>query len=168
MPIPSHALNDRGLRASQADILKNYFFSRSGTRIAEAKTMWNTMTVTIEPSVADADTDDDDGDEDENRIDPLVTYIRHLWVTGHGVTKERELAAKIRGEITNDTRTIGFLTDASGRAPNYMALLSSQHPKWIPYKGTTRETPNNVGVGTVWAVSASVVTAAFLVTVCVW
>jgi hypothetical protein len=31
-----------------------------------------------------------------------------------------------------------------------------------------RETPNNVGVGTVWAVSASVVTAAFLVTVCVW
>jgi hypothetical protein len=132
-------LNDRGLRASQADILKNYFFSRSGPRIAEAKTMWNTMTVTIEPSVTDADTDDDDGDEDENRIDPLVTYIRHLWVTGHGVTKERELAAKIRGEITNDTRTIGFLTDASGRAPNYMALLSSQHPKWITYKSTTRQ-----------------------------
>jgi hypothetical protein len=132
-------LNDRGLRASQADILKNYFFSRSGARIAEAKTMWNTMTVTIEPSVTDPDTEDDDGDEEENRIDPLVTYIRHLWVTGHGVTKERELAAKIRGEITNDTRTIGFLADASGCASNYVALSTSQHPKWTSYKPTTRQ-----------------------------
>jgi hypothetical protein len=132
-------LNDRGLRASQADILKNYFFSRSGSRIDEAKTMWNMMAVTIEPSVTEIDADGDDGDEEENRIDPLVTYIRHLWVTGHGATKERELAAKIRAEITNDTRTIAFLNQASGRSPNYMALSNSHHPKWATYRSTTRQ-----------------------------
>lgn len=130
-------LNDRGLRASQADILKNYFFSRSANRINEAKTMWNTMAVTIEPSAADST--DDDGDEDENRNDPLVTYIRHLWVTTHGVTKERELAAQIRGEVTNDTRAIAFLADASSNATSYMALSSSQHAIWAGYKSTTRQ-----------------------------
>ena len=41
-------LNDRGLRASQADILKNYFFSKAGSRLPEAQMMWNAITTATE------------------------------------------------------------------------------------------------------------------------
>lgn len=130
-------LNDRGLRASQADILKNYFFSKSGARLGEAQMMWNTITTTIEPLTSDKY--DDDDDDDVNRSDFLVTYIRHLWVTTHGQTKARELAAQIKGEVSNETRTMDFLSDGSEAVQHYVALWSSKHPKWATYKTTTRQ-----------------------------
>ena len=41
-------LNDRGLRASQADILKNYFLSRASQRVHDAWGLWNLITSAIE------------------------------------------------------------------------------------------------------------------------
>ena len=41
-------LNDRGLRASQADILKNYLFSKSGSRLPEAQMMWTAISTAVE------------------------------------------------------------------------------------------------------------------------
>ena len=58
-------LNDRGLKASQADILKNFFFSRSGRRFKDAQVLWNTITSTIESS---SDTDRE-YDEEEDRVE---------------------------------------------------------------------------------------------------
>lgn len=118
-------LNDRGLRASQADILKNYFFSKSGTRLAEAQAMWNTISAAVEAL---------GGDEN----DRLVTYLRHFWVTTHGPTKDRELAAQIKDEITGETKTLQFLSDASAAVQDYVALWLSRHPKWASYPVSTR------------------------------
>lgn len=135
-------LNDRGLRASQADILKNYFFSKVANRLSEAKSMWTTMTAIIELPVGQTEEDDDDDDDyPSNRGDPLVTYIRHSWITTHGPTKERELAEKIRFEVTNDTRSMQFLAECSSAASDYVALSSPRHPKWAAYKSSTR---NNI------------------------
>jgi hypothetical protein len=119
-------LNDRGLRASQADILKNYFFSKSGVRLGEAQMMWNSITTAIETL----------GDDENER---LVTYLRHYWVTTHGPTKDRELAAKIKDEITGETKTLQFLRDASLAVQDYIALWSSRHLKWVGYSSSTRQ-----------------------------
>lgn len=128
-------LNDRGLRASQADILKNYFFSQAGKRLDEAKTMWTSMAAKIEVPVTD---DIDDETDDENRNDPVVTYIRHSWITTHGPTKVRELAAEIRREVTNDTRSLAFLSECSKAAGDYMALSNSKDAKWADYSPAAR------------------------------
>lgn len=119
-------LNDRGLKASQADILKNYFFSRSPTRLVEAENMWNSITTHIESL----------GDEDNEE---LITYIRHLWITKQGATKERELAAKIKLETTSETRTIDFLALGSAHVQDYLALSNPKHTKWLDYKPSVKK-----------------------------
>lgn len=124
-------LNDRGLRASQADILKNYFFSKSGNRLAEAQMMWNAITSAVEAL-----------GEDEN--ERLVTYLRHYWITTHGPTKDRELAAQIKEEITGETKTLAFLRDASAAVQDYIALWSSKHPKWASYSASTRQSVETI------------------------
>lgn len=119
-------LNDRGLKASQADILKNYFFSKSSKRLSEAQVMWNIIAGNIESI----------GDEEN---ETLVTYIRHLWITTHGPTKERELAAKIKLEVTGETKTMQFLSDGSRYVSDYLALSNPKHQKWSAYKPSVRK-----------------------------
>lgn len=113
-------LNDRGLKASQADILKNYMFSKTPTRLPEALTLWSTTAATLEGL---------GGDENAS----LLTYLRHLWITMKGGTKERELAAAIRSDVTSERRTIEFLTEAAAAVADYLALSSSKHSKWEAY-----------------------------------
>lgn len=119
-------LNDRGLRASQADILKNYFFSRATDRLKEAWAMWNAITGAIETL-----------DEDDN--ERLVTFVRHLWITTHGPTKARELAAEIKAEVTSEAKTMAFVADAAAGVQDYIALWSPRHPKWVSYKPSVRQ-----------------------------
>lgn len=119
-------LNDRGLKASQADILKNYFYSRASTRLSEAISAWNAVAGAVEVL---------GGDENER----LVTYIRHLWITTDGPTKERELAASIRAKVTSFNRSLTFLNDASARVQDYVALSNPQHQKWAGYKTSVKQ-----------------------------
>ena len=119
-------MNDRGLRASQADILKNFLFMKSGTRIAEAQTKWNSIVTTIETI---------GGDPNER----LVTYLRHFWILTYGPTKGSELASRIKKEITGPTKAMTFLTTASSAVRDYVALWSSKDPIWADHKPGTRQ-----------------------------
>jgi hypothetical protein len=119
-------LNDRGLKASQADILKNYLYSRANTQLSQAISAWNAVAGAVEVI---------GGDENER----LVTYIRHLWITSHGPTRERELAASIRSKITSANRSLTFLHEASARVQDYVALSNPQHQKWSGYKPSVKQ-----------------------------
>src|SRR5262249_36224946 len=55
-------LNDRGLRTSQADLIKNYLFGRAGERIEEVQSRWSYMRGALEAS-----------DED----DITINFLRH-------------------------------------------------------------------------------------------
>jgi hypothetical protein len=114
--------NDRGLRASQADILKNYFFSKAQNRLDEESTRWSSITGAIE-SIGDDEL--------------LVLYIRHYWVTLHGPTKERELADAIRDRIKGHQGTMDFLRQLDEGAADYVALFNPDHSKWNKYKGSS-------------------------------
>jgi len=124
-------LNDRGLKASQADILKNFLFSKSGNRTAEAHAKWNSIVSAIEALPDDVN-------------QRLVTYIRHFWVLTHGPTKERELAGQIKKEITGETKALRFLADASAAVNDYVALWTSQHPAWAAHKPSTRRSIDTI------------------------
>lgn len=109
-------LNDRGLRASQADILKNYLFGKAQDRISEVAPKWAAMTSIIESIDAD---------------DLLLTYLRHYWISYNGPTIEKELAEKIREKIAGRQQAIDMATTLANDAIDYSALFTPlEHGGW--------------------------------------
>lgn len=102
-------LNDRGLRASQTDILKNFFFGKAANRLAEVQHKWSSMAATIETV----------GDEDL-----LITYLRHHWTLTHGYTAERELAALVKNEVTGRKQAIDIISSLDELSSDYAGLQS--------------------------------------------
>lgn len=108
-------LNDRGLELSQADLLKNYLYGRAGDRIAEAQKNWTTMSGAL-------DTVDEKGIE--------LTYLRHLWISLRGPTRDRDLYARIRDTVKSKQRAIELSDDLAQGAMMYVAMLNPKHSHW--------------------------------------
>ena len=109
-------LNDRGLRASQTDILKNALFSLAKDRLHEVQLRWSSMTGVIE-SVGDDDM--------------LLTYIRHYWIMRNGPTQERDLALRVKQQVTTKQQAVDFVFALDDLAADYTALVAPlEHPGW--------------------------------------
>lgn len=115
-------LNDRGLRTSQADLLKNFLFQQSENRIDEAQAKWSTMRGTIEAL-------DDD---------LTLTYLRHLTIARYGYTREREVLERIRENVTSKVQAISFLDGIAESATDYVALMTPDHATWNKYAPSIR------------------------------
>jgi hypothetical protein len=117
-------LNDRGLKASQADLLKNHLLSFCGNRIKEGQQKWAQMLGVLESL----------GEEDIT-----VTYLHHLLITKTGPTKQREVFDKVKQTVNSQGRALEFLSELAESANDYAALLNSDHKKWNEYGTSTRK-----------------------------
>ena len=117
-------LNDRGLKISQADLLKNHLLSYSGDRIREAQQKWAQMVGVLESLGQD---------------DITVTYLHHLLITKYGPTKEREVFDKFKQVVNSQNRSVEFLDELAEGANDYAALFNSDHKKWNEYGTTTKK-----------------------------
>ena len=102
-------LNDRGLRASQIDILKSALFGKAQDRQNEVRLKWSSMVSTIETV----------GDEDL-----IITYIRHYWTLSNGYTPEKELAKLVKNEVLGRQQAVTLITNLDETAPDYVALFN--------------------------------------------
>jgi Protein of unknown function DUF262/Protein of unknown function (DUF1524) len=116
-------LNDRGLKASQADLLKNYLFSHANDRMDEAQQRWAKMLGTLESL----------GDEEI-----VMDYLRHSTICQHGPTKEKEVFEKIRGAVNSNAKALDFLGSLETGAGMYSALFNADHPFWNAHGTTAR------------------------------
>ena len=116
-------LNDRGLRASQTDILKNFLFGRAQDRLQEIQMKWSSMVAAIETI----------GDEDL-----LLTYLRHHWTLSHGYTAERELAALVKNDIVGKQQAVTLAISLDELASDYTGLLNPL--EYIGWKTTDKHT----------------------------
>lgn len=118
-------LNDRGLKASQADLIKNYLLRLcKEDRMAEGQTKWAQMTGILESI---------------GRGDITVTYLHHWLITKHGPTKEREVLDKVRHSVNSQTKVLQFLDDVAEGANDYAALFNHGASKWNEYGTSTRK-----------------------------
>jgi hypothetical protein len=112
-------MNDRGLRLSEADLIKNYLCGVAEKRRDEIVQRWNLMIAILESLGRE------DGD--------IVDYIRCLWITTHGQTRSSELFDKIKKEVQTEASAINWVTTLEARANDYAAILTSSHSGWNGY-----------------------------------
>lgn len=117
-------LNDRGLKASQADLLKNHLLSYAGGRMREAQQKWAQMSGILESL---------------SKGDITVTFLHHLLITKYGPTKEREVFDKVQRYVNSQNRSLEFLEELADAANDYAALFNSDHRKWNEYGASTRK-----------------------------
>ncbi|MDQ3132774.1 MAG: DUF262 domain-containing HNH endonuclease family protein, partial [Acidobacteriota bacterium] len=117
-------LNDRGLKTSQIDLVKNYLFGEAGDRLTEAQQKWTKMTGTL-------DSIDDD--------DIAFSYLKHLLSAMYEMTRDREIFERIRSKVKGKGETIRFLDTLAERASDYVAILNPEHSKWNTYDQNIRK-----------------------------
>lgn len=109
-------LNDRGVPASQVDILKSYLFQQSGDKLdTEAHPRWASMVSIIETLGDDA---------------LVLAYVRHFWITRQGPTTDEELAKSFKDNVVGRKQAMETITALEQLAVNYTALLTPlDHPR---------------------------------------
>jgi len=117
-------LNDRGLKASQADLLKNHLLSLCNERINEGQQKWASMIGVLESLEQDEIT---------------VTYLHHMLINKYGPIREREVFDKIKRTVNSQLGALEFLDELSEGASHYAALFNPDHKKWNQYGSLTRK-----------------------------
>lgn len=118
-------LNDRGLDLSVADLLKNYLFRMAEDRVTETLQNWTSMASRLESS----------GAEEKE----LRTFIRHVWSSEYGLTREKDLYDAIRKRVDSKQRAVAFADGLNKAAPIYMALENPSDELWKQYGPQVRE-----------------------------
>ncbi len=111
-------LNDRGLKTTQADLLKNFLLREADDRLQEAQQKWSKMVSTLEALGID---------------DLIMTYLRHVTITQFGPTREKDIFSKIQTKVAGRTQAIIFLEKLADYADGYSALLMPSNTKWNDY-----------------------------------
>lgn len=116
-------LNDRGLELAISDLLKNFLFWMVEDRLPEAQSKWISMLATLEAV------------QDESIV---VEFIRHLWSSKFGSTRERDLYAEIKKKTTSKQAAIDLVKELSESALLYAAILNTDNAFWTRYGPTAK------------------------------
>lgn len=140
-------LNDRGLKTSQADLVKNYLFREADNRLSEAQNKWSQMKGVLESL------------DDE---DIIISYLRHLLLAKYEPTRTREVFERVEKLTAGERGVMAFLDDLANTAADYVAIQSPDHAKWNEYDTSIRSalrTLQTLGVVVVRPLLLSVVQA---------
>lgn len=108
-------LNDRGLRITQADLVKNYLFGRSADRINEVKHRWSQMQGAL-GTIKDEDL--------------TIRFLRHALTLKEGLVREKNVHEAVQN-VTRGPQSVVTLADELARmAATYVAIYNADHEKW--------------------------------------
>ena len=116
-------LNDRGLRTSQSDLVKNYLFGRSDDRIEEVQLRWSLMRGALETI------------EDE---DITIRFLRHSLILIQGFVREHEVYDAVQRLAKAAQPAVTFTGQLEALANSYVAVYNADHEKWNRSDATRR------------------------------
>lgn len=117
-------LNDRGLRTSQSDLVKNYLFGQAGDRLSEVQQRWNFMRGALESM-----------EEEDNTI----TFLRHALIVIHGFVREAQVYEAVQEHAKAPQPVVTFSNQLETLANSYVAIHNAEHEKWNGYSDATRK-----------------------------
>lgn len=116
-------MNDRGLKLSAADLIKNYLYSLLDEKQADQSDQitlrWQSMSAVLESLGRE------DGD--------VVDYLRYFWITTHGQTRSGDLFDNVKSEVNSAATALSWAETLQKRADDYAAILTPTHDAWSTY-----------------------------------
>ncbi|MBI1730199.1 DUF262 domain-containing protein [Candidatus Acetothermia bacterium] len=137
-------LNDRGIKTSQSDLIKNYLFGQAGSRLVEAQSKWSQMRGTLETL-------------EEEEI--TLTFLRQAILSYYGPVRKERLFDTVETQIRGTQRSLSFLDSLESTSIDYIALLNPEADKWNLYPATTRksvQTLNLILIRPMWPLMLAV------------
>lgn len=117
-------LNDRGLRTSQSDLIKNYLFGEADERLLEAQQKWAAIKSFLE-SISEEDI--------------TMDFLRQMLISLYGHMKKDQVYPTIQNHAKGFTSAIQFLAVMEAGAADYAAMLNSDHERWNHYPTSVRK-----------------------------
>jgi len=116
-------LNDRGLRTSQVDLIKNHLFGRAKARIGEVQTRWAYMRGALESL----------GEEDIT-----INFLRHALIAMDGYLREVDIYDRVQTMVKSDQAAVAFANKMEGLSNAYAATFNTDHERWNSYPDRAR------------------------------
>ena len=104
-------LNDRGLDLSVSDLLKNYLFSRAGSKLSDVQSKWSDVVRAV------------------GKFE-LKKFIRHYWLSAYSLINEKELYNALKNKIQHQNEVIDFVGSLKKSSEFYGAFSQPQSPVW--------------------------------------
>jgi hypothetical protein len=116
-------LNDRGLRTSQSDLVKNYLFGEAGDKLPEAQKKWSSMKSLL---------------ESVNEDDITMDFLRQMLISLYGHVRKDEVYERVQNHAKGATSSLQFMAKLEAGAADYAAISNSDHQKWNSYPTSVR------------------------------
>ena len=117
-------LNDRGLRTSQADLVKSYLFGLADRQVGVAQSKWSNMLENLQEL----------GD-----YDPQVSFLRHYLIAFSGFVRADGVYDAIQTRYKNEGTSISFLTSLAEASRTYTATFNPESEFWDRYSPVSRK-----------------------------
>lgn len=116
-------LNDRGLKTSQSDLVKNYLFGRAGDRLNEAQQKWALMRGALESL---------------DNEDITIDFLRHAIISAYQFVRESQVYEIVQEIARSSHQAIALMTTLEHLANLYVAIHNPEHEKWNKYPDNVR------------------------------
>lgn len=116
-------LNDRGLKTSQSDLVKNHLFGKAAERIGEVQEKWALLRGTLESM---------------DNEDITIDFLRHALTAYYGFVRENQIYETVQAIAKSPQTTITFASNMENLANIYVAIHNPDHEKWNRYNDSVR------------------------------
>jgi hypothetical protein len=110
-------LNDRGLKTTQADLVKSYLFEQAdaGKRLLEAHQKWARMRGSLESLEED---------------DITITFLRHALTAIGGYLEEADVYEEVQRRAKGAANALSLIDKLEDLATTYVATFNPEDKKW--------------------------------------
>ena len=117
-------LNDRGLKVSQADLVKNYLYKTAKDRKNEAQIRWSQMR-----SILDSLESDDLS---------LMLFLRHALIVMEGHIRDVDVFGKVQALAKTPQLVVTLAARLHEMANTYVATFNPEHEMWSDFPASAR------------------------------
>lgn len=111
-------LNDRGLRTSQADLVKSYLFGESEDELQQSQVCWSSMLDSLHEL-----------DEDDRSL----TFLRHLLIATRQFVRADDVYEVIQNRIRGQIDSVAFANELRRHSATYVATFRPDSDYWAGY-----------------------------------